>query len=194
MIVEPIGVVKSPVAQTMDENWGNVLSEIHLAPNLAPGLTGIDQFHYIIVVFHMHKASFDPKRDLIRRPQGRPDMPEVGIFAQRAKHRPNPIGMTAVQLTKVDANVLTVRGLDAVDGTPILDIKPYYPAFDRIEVPRSPEWVGRLMEKYFSLEIEPDEVVEGGRERLCASHEKDRNLSVEIETVKKNSVKFRIKI
>ena len=149
MIVEPIGVVKSPVTQTIDENWGNVLSEIHLVPNLAPGLAGIDQFHYIIVVFHMHKASFDPKRDLIRRPQGRPDMPELGIFAQRAKHRPNPIGMTAVQLTKVDANVLTVRGLDAVDGTPILDIKPYYPAFDRIEVPRSPEWVGRLMEKYF---------------------------------------------
>jgi len=149
MIVEPIGVVKSPVTQTIDENWSHVLSEIHLAPNLAPGLTGIDQFHYIIVVFHMHKASFDPKRDLIRRPQGRPDMPELGIFAQRAKHRPNPIGMTAVQLTKVDANVLTVRGLDAVDGTPILDIKPYYPAFDRIEVPRSPEWVGRLMEKYF---------------------------------------------
>jgi tRNA-Thr(GGU) m(6)t(6)A37 methyltransferase TsaA len=149
MIVEPIGVVKSPVTQTIDENWSKVLSEIHLTPNLAPGLTGIDQFQYIIVVFHMHKASFVPERDLIRRPQGRPDMPEIGIFAQRAKHRPNPIGMTAVQLTKVDGNVLTVKGLDAIDGTPILDIKPYYPAFDRIEAPRSPEWVGRLMEKYF---------------------------------------------
>jgi tRNA-Thr(GGU) m(6)t(6)A37 methyltransferase TsaA len=149
MIVEPIGVVKSPVTQTIDENWGNVLSEIHLAPNLHLGLTGIDQFHYIIVVFHMHKASFDLKKDLIRRPQGRPDMPEVGIFAQRAKHRPNSIGMTAVQLMKVDGNVLIVKGLDAIDGTPILDIKPYYPAFDRIEEPRSPEWVERLMEKYF---------------------------------------------
>ncbi len=149
MIVEPIGVVKSPVTQTVDEDWGGVLSEIHLTPSLAPGLTGIDQFRYIIVVFHMHKASFDPERDLIRRPQGRPDMPEIGIFAQRAKHRPNPIGMTAVQLSKVDGNVLTVKGLDAIDGTPILDIKPYYPAFDRIEVPGSPEWVGRLMEKYF---------------------------------------------
>ena len=76
-------------------------------------------------------------------------MPEVGIFAQRAKHRPNPIGMTAVQLTRVEGNVLIVKGLDAIDGTPILDIKPYYPAFDRIEEPRNPEWVGRLMEKYF---------------------------------------------
>jgi tRNA-Thr(GGU) m(6)t(6)A37 methyltransferase TsaA len=149
MIVEPIGILKSPVTETTDENWGNVVSEIHLAPNLALGLTGIDQFQYIIVIFHMHKSSFDPKSDLIRRPQGRPDMPEVGIFAQRAKHRPNPIGITTVQLTKVDGNVLTVKGLDAIDGTPILDIKPYYPAFDRIEEPRGPEWVKRLMEKYF---------------------------------------------
>ena len=149
MIVEPIGILKSPVTETIDEKWGNVVSEIHLAPNLALGLTGIDQFKYIIVIFHMHKSSFDPKSDLIRRPQGRPDMPEVGIFAQRAKHRPNPIGITTVQLTKVDGNVLTVKGLDAIDGTPILDIKPYYPAFDRIEEPRGPEWVKRLMEKYF---------------------------------------------
>ena len=149
MIIEPIGVLKSPVTESVDENWGSIVSEIHLAQKLAPGLTGIDQFHHIIVVFYMNQSSFDPLSDLIRRPQGRPDMPEVGIFAQRAKHRPNPIGITTVQLIKVEGNVLTVKGLDAIDGTPILDIKPYYPAFDRIEEPRVPEWVVRLMEKYF---------------------------------------------
>ncbi|MDD5082968.1 MAG: TrmO family methyltransferase, partial [Dehalococcoidales bacterium] len=77
------------------------------------------------------------------------DMPEVGIFAQRAKHRPNPIGVSAVKLISVRGNVLTVRGLDAIDGTPVLDIKPYFPSFDRVEEPSVPEWVGRLMVDYF---------------------------------------------
>ena len=76
-------------------------------------------------------------------------MPEVGIFAQRAKHRPNPIGITAVELVTREGNVLKVRGLDAIDGTPVLDIKPYYPAFDLIEKPEVPEWVKRLMLDYF---------------------------------------------
>jgi tRNA (Thr-GGU) A37 N-methylase len=76
-------------------------------------------------------------------------MPEIGIFAQRAKHRPNPIGLTAVRLLSVAGNVLTVRGLDAIDGSPVLDIKPYFPAFDRVDDANAPEWVGRLMEGYF---------------------------------------------
>ncbi len=76
-------------------------------------------------------------------------MPEVGIFAQRAKHRPNPIGITAVELIKVIGNVLTVKGLDAIDGTPILDLKPYYPEYDQIREPITPEWVNRLMKNYF---------------------------------------------
>lgn len=97
----------------------------------------------------MDRSSFDPESDLVRRPQGRSDMPEVGIFAQRAKHRPNPIGITAVELIKVVGNVLTVKGLDAIDGTPILDLKPYYPEYDRILEPTVPEWVNRLMKNYF---------------------------------------------
>lgn len=142
-------MVKSPVTEGIDENWGSVVSEIYLNPSLVTGLTGIDQFDHIIVVFYMDRSSFDPKGDLIRRPQGRSDMPEVGIFAQRAKHRPNPIGITAVELIKIIGNVLTVKGLDAIDGTPILDLKPYYPEYDRILEPTVPEWVTRLMKNYF---------------------------------------------
>jgi len=82
------------------------------------------------VVYWLHQADWQPKRDLLRRPQGREDMPLLGIFAQRAKHRPNPVGITTVRLLSVKDNVLTVRGLDAIDGTPVLDIKPYFPAFD----------------------------------------------------------------
>jgi tRNA-Thr(GGU) m(6)t(6)A37 methyltransferase TsaA len=147
--LKPIGHVKSPITQPSDENWGQVIAEIHVDAALTAGLRGLDQFSHIVVVFLMHHATFDPARDLARRPRGRADMPEVGIFAQRARHRPNPIGITAVELVKVEGNVLTVRGLDAIDGTPVLDIKPYFPVFDRVDAARVPEWVNRLMADYF---------------------------------------------
>ena len=76
-------------------------------------------------------------------------MPEVGIFAQRAKHRPVPIGVTAVRLRARRGAVLEVEGLDALDGSPILDIKPYFPDFDRVADPTVPDWVSRLMQGYF---------------------------------------------
>ena len=149
MDLKPIGTVKSAVSEPVDENWGKVVSEIHLDPALAAGLRGLDQFSHILVLFFMHRSTFEPSKDLIRRPKGRADMPELGIFAQRAKHRPNPIGITAVELLGVDGSVLKVRGLDAIDGTPVLDIKPYLPAFDRVNQPRVPEWVAKVMEGYF---------------------------------------------
>ncbi len=149
MNLEPIAIVKSPVTEGVDENWGEVVSEIHVNESLAPGLQGIDQFSHVLVVYYMHRSTFNPTDDLIRRPQGREDMPLVGIFGQRAKHRPNPIGITAVKVLEVTGNVLVVKGLDAIHGTPVLDIKPYYPVYDRKDDAQVPEWVDRLMEKYF---------------------------------------------
>ncbi|MPN59153.1 hypothetical protein SDC9_206873 [bioreactor metagenome] len=73
-------------------------------------------------------------------PRGRKDLPLVGLFATRSPARPNPIGISVVRLIKVDKNLLTVRGLDAIDGTPVLDVKPYLPQNDRIENPVIPEW------------------------------------------------------
>lgn len=148
MNIEPIGVVRSGVSEGVDENWGEVVAEIVVRPDLAAGLQGLDQFSHLLVVFYMHQSSFDPG-DLVRRPRGRADMPELGIFAQRAKHRPNPIGITAVELVSLAGNVLKVKGLDAIDGTPVLDLKPYFPAFDRVAEAAVPEWVPRLMEGYF---------------------------------------------
>lgn len=133
----------------MDEGWGEVKSEIHINEELAAGLSGVDSFSHIVVVFEMHQSSWNPAKDLVRRPQGRDDMPLIGIFAQRAKHRPNPVGVTAVRLLGLEANVLKVQGLDAIDGTPVLDIKPYFPQYDDVPDARNPEWVARLMEKYF---------------------------------------------
>lgn len=148
MQIEPIGFVRSPIAEGVDENWGEVVAAIELRPELANGLQGLDQFSHVLVVFYMHQSSFDPS-DLVRRPQGRADMPLLGIFAQRAKHRPNPIGITAVQLVGIAGNVVQVKGLDAIDGTPVLDIKPYFPAFDRVDDAPVPHWVALLMQNYF---------------------------------------------
>ncbi|MBI2091320.1 MAG: tRNA (N6-threonylcarbamoyladenosine(37)-N6)-methyltransferase TrmO [Deltaproteobacteria bacterium] len=149
MNIEPIGIVKSPVTEAVDENWGNVVAEIHLLDSMAPGLQGIEQFSHLIVVFFMHQSTFDLETYLARRPRGRADMPVVGAFAQRARHRPNPIGVTAVELLEVRHNVVKVRGLDAIDGTPVVDLKPYLPAFDCRPGARIPEWVERLMKGYF---------------------------------------------
>jgi len=149
IILKAIGRVKSPVVEAVDEDWGGVESEIHLEPEFALGLKGLDQFSHIIIVFFMDKSTFDAAEDLIRRPKGRADMPLLGIFAQRARHRPNSIGITAVELLGIERNVVRVKGLDAIDGTPVLDIKPYFPIFDRVDQPSVPEWVGPVMEDYF---------------------------------------------
>jgi len=148
MILEPIGVVRSPVTEGVDEGWGSVTSQVVVDERYAPGLTGLDAFSHVLVVFYMHRYTFDPDSHLVRRPQGRTDMPMVGIFAQRAKHRPNPVGVTAVELVSVEGGVVTVRGLDAIDGTPVLDVKPYFPVFERREA-ETPGWVDELMKDYF---------------------------------------------
>jgi tRNA-Thr(GGU) m(6)t(6)A37 methyltransferase TsaA len=97
----------------------------------------------------MDKSSFDIRTDLIRRPQGRSDMPEIGIFAQRAKHRPNPIGITSVKLIDITDNIIKVKGLDAIDNSPVLDIKPYFNHFDKINDNSMPDWINILMKDYF---------------------------------------------
>ncbi|HEY0320505.1 MAG TPA: tRNA (N6-threonylcarbamoyladenosine(37)-N6)-methyltransferase TrmO [Pyrinomonadaceae bacterium] len=149
MNIQEIGTIKSPVVEERDEGWGNVIAEIHLNPTYVSGLRGIEAFSHLVIIFFMHQSSFDPATDLVRRPRGRLDMPLVGIFAQRAKHRPAPIGITTVELIGIKGNVLRVKGLDAIDGTPVLDIKPYFKAFDHIEDAVMPAWTVELMRGYF---------------------------------------------
>jgi tRNA-Thr(GGU) m(6)t(6)A37 methyltransferase TsaA len=147
--LKSIGCVKSPVKQQTDVQWGSVQSRIVLQPEYRAGLQGMEQSTHALIVTYLHQARFDPSQHLIRRPRGLADMPEVGIFAQRAKDRPNPLGITAVSIVRVESGVLVVRGLDAIDGTPVVDIKPYYPAYDRVQDAAVPEWVDRLMKDYF---------------------------------------------
>ncbi len=147
--IKPIGRVCNQVREPRDSGWGQVLSEVRLDPEFAPGLAGLGDFSHAVVVFLMHESRFSPRDHLLRRPQERADMPALGIFAQRAKHRPNPIGITTVAIDRIDGGSMFVRGLDAIDGTPILDVKPHVAAYDAPADTRAPEWIGRLMQGYF---------------------------------------------
>ncbi len=145
--LEPVGHVANSIKEPLDSDWGEVETRIVLREELAPAPTGLADFSHIVVVFWMHQTK---KPDALRRrPQGRPDIPELGLFAQRSKHRPNPIGVTVVPLISVEEGVLNVRGLDAVNGTPVLDIKPHFPDYDSPPEARVPEWVGHLIKGYF---------------------------------------------
>jgi len=146
--LESIGTIVSPVKEPVDENWGEVVSEIVLYKKYADALIGLKDFSHAVIIYFMHLATDKNRVKITRRPQGRDDMPFVGIFSQRAKRRPNPVGVTAVKIIKVENNALKIQGLDAIDGTPVLDIKPYYPR-DRVETPIIPEWVYSLMSNYY---------------------------------------------
>lgn len=143
-----IGHVKSEVTEPADMNWGQVESEIILEPEYAPGLLGLEGFSHLLVLTFLHEAEYNPEKHLRRHPQEREDMPLLGIFAQRARHRPNRIGVTAVEILEVGEDRVKVRDLDAIDGTPVIDIKPYVPVYDSRDA-KTPEWMNKIMQDYF---------------------------------------------
>ncbi len=135
----PIGYVESPRTEIEDDNWGEVVSQIVLTNDYdTESLQGIEEFSHAEIIFH-----FD------RYPRGQQVWGKVGIFAQRGKNRPNRIGLTTVRILKRDGKILHVQGLDAIDGTPVLDIKPVMKEF----LPRGdvlqPQWVDELMRGYW---------------------------------------------
>jgi tRNA-Thr(GGU) m(6)t(6)A37 methyltransferase TsaA len=140
--LKPVGFVKTKAVGKEVRNKGNV-SEIVFREDLAEALEGVDDFSHLFVIFWMHEISEEERRTVKVRPRGRRDMPLLGAFATRTPHRPNPIGLTVVELLEVEGNVVTVRGLDAFDGTPVLDIKPF-DYWDVAEDARVPEWWMKL--------------------------------------------------
>ena len=145
--IEPIGYVENNINSPIDSGWSKVESSIVLRKDLMPALSGLNEFSHVVIIFWMHQAKSPSV--LARRPQNRNDMPEIGILSQRSKHRPNPIGITSVRLVKMNGCRIVVRGLDAINGTPVLDIKPYYHEYDCHPEAQVPEWVNRLMKDYF---------------------------------------------
>jgi len=122
------------------------LSEIVIDCELTPALEGITEFSHIFVLFWLSEISVEQQQMMKVHPRGRRDLPLLGVFATRTNLRPNPIGLTLVELVKVEGNVLTVRGLDAYDGTPVLDVKPF-DFWDTAKDARVPKWWLKLEEE-----------------------------------------------
>ena len=142
LFFKPIGRVKSPVKATpkVEHDWKGVVSEIIVEPPLAAGLEGLERYSHVIVIYWADRAA-DPADMALRvRYKGNPDYPMVGVFASRSPYRPNPIALKVARLLERKDNVLKVEGLDALDGTPVLDIKPYIPGYDSPEGATSPQW------------------------------------------------------
>ncbi len=147
----PIGWVRGGRDEPIDDDWDPITATIELdATWFGPEvLFGLQDFSHIDVVFHFHGVDEARVNLGARHPRNRDDWPLVGIFAQRAKARPNRIGVTTCHLVGVDGTTLQVRGLDAIDGTPILDIKPHVIEFGPRGEVRQPAWITELMQGYW---------------------------------------------
>jgi tRNA-Thr(GGU) m(6)t(6)A37 methyltransferase TsaA len=141
-VLKPIGVVNTKAVgkEVRDKNR---VSKIVLKKDLVEALDGIEDFSHIFVIFWLHKISSRERKILRVHPRGRQDMPLLGVFATRSPHRQNPFGLTLVELVRVEGNELWVRGLDAFDGTPVLDIKPF-DYWDTSKKIRIPAWWQKL--------------------------------------------------
>ncbi|MDY6817545.1 MAG: tRNA (N6-threonylcarbamoyladenosine(37)-N6)-methyltransferase TrmO [Halobacteriales archaeon] len=148
--LEPIGTVTSPRTEKRDDHWGDVVAEIELADRFTPdALAGLETFSHVEVIFYMHRVRAAGIEDGARHPRNNTEWPELGIFAQRAKGRPNRLGLSRCAVIAVEGRRLRVRALDAIDGTPVLDIKPYMREFGPRGTVTQPVWVGELMAEYY---------------------------------------------
>lgn len=152
IIVKPIGIVSSPREEAKDDNWGGVISIIQLDETQFTDevTSGLEEFSHVEVVYHFHKVDHTKIETKARRPRNNPNWPKVGIFAQRAKGRPNLLGVSCCKLCKVDGLRITVEGLDAIDDTPVLDIKPYMNEFGPRDEIAQPDWSVELMKDYYT--------------------------------------------
>jgi tRNA (adenine37-N6)-methyltransferase len=152
IVLDPIGVVAGGRTEPIDDDWGSVDSVIRLdGSRFGPdAVAGLDEFSHIVVVFVFHLVDDARIVPGARRPRGNPDWPEVGMFAQRAKARSNRLGVSTCSLVRVDGIDLHVRGLDAVDGSPVLDVKPFVREFEPAPGDvRQPRWMTELMRAYW---------------------------------------------
>ena len=149
-IIKPIGIVLNHRKELEDDYWGEITSIIEVNEELRDDcLNGIDEFSHLEIFFLFHLVTDEKIQYGSRHPRNNIDWPKVGIFAQRGKNRPNKIGATIVKLIKREARKLYVIGLDAIDGTPIIDIKPVMKEFLPKEEVTQPFWASELMKNYW---------------------------------------------
>jgi tRNA (adenine37-N6)-methyltransferase len=155
----PIARVHNARLTTEDDDWGGLVSEVVLEASLPEeSLDGLEAFSHAEIIFHFHLVEESQIVLGARHPRENPDWPKVGIFAQRGRVRPNRLGLTVVRILRREGRSLFVEGLDAVDGTPVLDIKPVMNEFAPRGPVRQPDWSHYVMKDYWNLQKEnPDD-------------------------------------
>jgi tRNA (adenine37-N6)-methyltransferase len=150
IILQPVALVHNTLVSPEDDNWGDVISTIELVAELPEeALEGLETFSHVEILYFFHEVPAAAVVTAARHPRDNPAWPKVGIFAQRGKNRPNRIGATVVRLMRREGRRLFVSGLDAVDGTPVLDIKPVMREFLPEGEVHQPQWVSELMADYW---------------------------------------------
>jgi len=147
----PVGYVRSTRSEIRDDHWDEENSRIELIPEIAlEALKGLEEFSHAEILFYFDRVDPGTIEQGARHPRGNPDWPRVGVFAQRTKYRPNRLGSTIVTILGREERTLRVGGLDAIDGTPVLDIKPVMVEFLPRTPVRQPAWSHELMREYWS--------------------------------------------
>jgi tRNA-Thr(GGU) m(6)t(6)A37 methyltransferase TsaA len=137
--LKAIGTVRSEIKERGHQNARDVVAEIVVDPELTEGLDNLEEFSHLIIIYYMHKSRKPAPMKVIPRFNTGPT--PVGVFATRSPDRPNALGKSLVALLERNGNILKVRGLDAIDGTPVIDIKPYIPGIDAADNARVPPWM-----------------------------------------------------
>lgn len=149
LTLQPIATVKNSRILPTDDYWETIISEIELAEHIpTDAFENISDFSHLDIIYYFDKVN---DQDIVfsGRPRGNPDYPLVGILGQRKKDRPNKIGLATVELIEHNGRTITVKFLDAIDGTPILDIKPVFKEFQPQTPIKQPLWVDDLMKNYW---------------------------------------------
>ncbi|MFF4183604.1 SAM-dependent methyltransferase [Streptomyces sp. NPDC001691] len=151
VVCRPVGRVVGGRTDVVDDHWDRETAVIRLDAEQfgAEALYGLADFSHLEVIFHFDRVAPEKIESGARRPRGNPDWPLVGIFAQRGKNRPNRLGVSRCRILDVEGLDVRVAGLDAVDGTPVLDIKPYLAEFGPRGETTQPEWSVELMRSYY---------------------------------------------
>jgi tRNA-Thr(GGU) m(6)t(6)A37 methyltransferase TsaA len=150
IVLSPIGTVKNARRTVEDDHWGEVVSVIELDDSFTEdALLQIEEFSHAEIIFYFHLVQDAKIENGARHPRNNENWSRVGIFAQRGKNRPNRLGASMVKIIKREGTSLFVQGLDAVDGTPVLDIKPVMQEFLPCGVVKQPRWATELMKDYW---------------------------------------------
>ena len=141
MTLKAIGIVRNGIEQLLEQDWSKVVSDIVVDSSLTEALDDLDEFSHIIVLYWMHHRDSSNQPPTKVHPRRNHKLPMVGLFASRSPHRPNPLGKATVRLLQSQGNILKVQGLDAINGTPVIDIKPYIPGYDSVAKAKVPSWI-----------------------------------------------------